>query len=142
MTLSQNVRFVGNAPIDTDYDHPPGAGLARNLLDALQQRGIAASDFDNWRDVGWVINVNDNEHGIEIGFASTGDSEWLLQIAPRQSPGVLSRLMGTAPDRSDDLLSVARIVAEVLPAMGFSHFRWRADGPPRDGDPETPERPR
>lgn len=141
MTSSQNATFVGDPAADAEYDHPPGAGLARSLVTALQQRGLNTSPFDNWRDVGWAITVTHKGQELEIAFASTRASDWLMQVAPKQSPGFLSRLMGVVPDRSSELFAVAGLIAEVLPSLGFSRFRWRADGRPRDNDPELPVPP-
>ena len=138
MVLSQNASFVGDPPPDPEYNHPPGAALARELQMALRHRGIEVTEIENWRDAGWVISSRQGQRVIDIVFAQDAPSEWMLQIAPIEEPGFFDTLFKRGPDYAVDLFHLAQAVAEILPELGYSRMRWRTNGKPRDGDPSSP----
>jgi hypothetical protein len=137
--LSQNGVFAGEA-VDDCGDEPPGAALAGHIAAALRQDGTAVSKSEIWRDSGWrfVAKVDGIEEEIVIARALSG--EWLVQVTPANSPGLISRLFraGDHPAVATTL-EVARAIHQSLSSDSrFSGFRWRWDGPPVDGDPGQP----
>jgi hypothetical protein len=140
MTASQNVLFVGESPPDTEYDHPPGVGIARLIERSLGDKGYNPEPIDNWRDCGWSIGFSTSEGEFEISLASTAETNlWGLQIACTNEPGMIARLFGkSAVDHSDDIYRVAATVHETLQSGSYTHQRWRLDGYPDDGE-STPE---
>jgi hypothetical protein len=79
MALSQNARFSGEAAPDAEFEHPPGAAIARLLRDALAKRGWEVSDIDNWRDAGWSITCCRPPLKLVLVIAKmTVGEEWFL----------------------------------------------------------------
>jgi hypothetical protein len=139
VALSLNVRFEGDAPPDPNDPHPPGAGIARDLEASLRGRGFAVNPFDNWRDAGWVIGSGHGHDALDVALAATGPRQWMLQVGPREVPGLLASLLGRRqPDRRQAIYDLAHAVAAALRELGFRGIAWRWDGPPRADDPPVP----
>jgi len=146
MAISQNVRFLGEAAPDEEFQHPPGASIARLLKNGLSPRGWQTSEIENWRDSGWSLSFDGHRGNMELVVAQlTVKSEWLVQIAPTYVPGLLGRLLGRVPSATAaDVLALAKGVYEILSANeGFGSFKWYWDGYPEEGDakaaPTEPE---
>ena len=137
MALSQNVRFAGTAPLDEEFDHPPGASIARLLQTSLAQAGWNVSPFDNWRDSGWSIQCEGRGSKQEVVLAPmAAGSEWMLQIAPTYVPGLIGLLLGKSATASAvQVFELARVVHSILGEQGgFAEFKWCWGGYPDDGD--------
>ena len=139
MALSLNARFEGDAPADPDDPHPPGAGIARAIEESLRTQGFSVDPFDNWRDAGWVIGYRSGQDALDVALAATGPGQWMLQVAPREVPGLLGSLFRRRrPDRAQAIYDLARAVDAALAESGLGGAAWRWDGPPRVGDPRVP----
>jgi hypothetical protein len=129
MQATQNARFVGVFPIDPEFDRPAGAWLGRYLQQHLSRAGWATSDFDNWRDCGWVIRCVRKAADLEVCFAA-GDQGWFLQVAPTRF-GWMTRLRGEVSAAARECHALARAVDECLRATGLcSAVSWAWDGDP------------
>jgi len=140
MTRSQNARFMGAAPGDEEFDHPPGAGLARALSAALAEGGWEVEELENWRDSGWSVRCRRGAADVEVVVAATGEPHaWFLQIAPYDAPGALARLFGKKQASADaeHLLAVSRLAHATLESRGFRDLRWKWNGYP-DAAQSTP----
>ena len=139
MAISLNVRFLGTSPPDSEDPHPPGAGIARFIEDVLRRRGFAVDPMDDWRDAGWVVGHGQGSNALDIALAAIGEREWMLQVAPREMPSLVARLLGRRPpDHSKAIHAIALAVDNVLQDLGMTGRSWRWDGPPRPSDPATP----
>lgn len=133
MAISQNARFSGTAAPDAEFEHPPGASIARLLKVSLSKRGWEVSDFDHWRDGGWSMTCCRPASKLELVIAkmAVGD-EWFLQIAPGYVPGLVGWLMSkpaSAPPVA--IQALAQDAFTVLSESGcFGAFMWCWDGPP------------
>jgi hypothetical protein len=133
VAISQNARFVGEAAPDAEFEHPPGASIARLLQDALAKRGWQVSDIDIWRDSGWSITCSRPASKLELVIAQMAvGEEWLLQIAPSYVPGLFGWLFGKpASALPDDIQAVAKDAFTALSDCGrFGRFTWCWDGFP------------
>jgi hypothetical protein len=140
MPISQNARFTGPASVDREFEHPPGASIARRLSEGLANRGWVASEIDNWRDSGWSIRCGRGASTLELTVAKGAeDDEWFLQIAPAYVPGIIGRLRNKpASATPDDIHALAMDTHDTLTASGrFGGFMWQWDGPP-DATTSTP----
>src|SRR5690242_11344810 len=101
MATSQNVSFRADVKPDPEFEHPDGAALTRLLAVELRNVGWVASNLENWRDSGWSIiaSCKDAYLIIVLGRWKENDN-WLLQIAPKDAPGFVSRLVGEKPSAS------------------------------------------
>jgi hypothetical protein len=127
MANSQNVRFSGQAPEDKEFDHPKGASIARLIRSQLKSMGWTTGDFDNWRDSGWSIPCSKDNACLDVVIAGLREeTEWMLQIAPAYSPGLLGRLLGKKSSATPkDCFVLAKQVHEILKAeKQFSQFMW------------------
>jgi hypothetical protein len=133
MQLSQNARFVAAVPADTEFEHPPGAWLARRLESALGEQAWVAAEFDNWRDCGWVVRCTRADADLEVCIAA-GNGDWFVQVAPTRRRGLIGRLLGRrASATPDDCYALARAVDACLRATGkCSAVRWAWDGDPAE----------
>jgi len=149
MSISQNARFEVEAPADAEFSNPPGAGLARVLFQELRGTGWSTGDLKNWRDCGWAFTVSDNKAYLLIALARSrkkGESvlrkvectlrhdEWMLQIVPQRSPGLITRLFGSkrSADRPD-VFRLASSVREILKSkLNYEHPLWRRNGYPTE----------
>jgi len=134
MTAVPHAQFTAALAPDAEFDHPPGAVLARALESALRARFVSVHAFENWRDCGWVLVVQVNQKSFEVYFAkfSPESTEWLLAVAPVGSPGLIGRLLGRKPiECTSELKAIAGEVHTLLLAMqGLSGVRWFLGGPP------------
>ena len=141
MHTSQNAAFHGTVSPDIEYEHPPGALLARTLEHVLHEKDWEPQPFDNWRDVGWSIICARAGEKLQVALAKSAGDEWFLQVAPEQSPGFLGRLFRGVPSASSaSCYSLARDIHNFLVSFGtFSEIRWRWDGPPDQESSKEPE---
>ena len=141
MAISQNARFSGEAVPDAEFEHPPGASIARLLKDALAQRGWEVSDIDNWRDGGWSITCCRLASKLELVIAKMAvGEEWFLQIAPSYVPGLFGWLFSKPASAAPEAIqALARDAFAVLSESGrFASFMWCWDGFPDERN-STPE---
>jgi hypothetical protein len=141
MALSQNARFSGEAAPDAEFEHPPGASIARLLREALAQRGWEVSDIDNWRDGGWSITCRRSPSKLELVIAKMAvGEEWFLQIAPAYVPGLVGWLLKKQSSAQPEAIqALAQDAFLVLSESGrFRAFMWCWDGPPEPGS-STPQ---
>jgi hypothetical protein len=132
MTSTPHATFQGTLPTDAEFDHPPGASLARNLEARLRDRFGSVSAFDNWRDCGWLIALDLNGKPFEVYFAPFGAKDsWLLAVAAAKQPGMVARFFGRKPiECTGELKSIAREVHAVLQATaGVSGIAWLSGVP-------------
>jgi hypothetical protein len=128
--LSQNARFSAIIPDDPEFDHPPGAWLARHLQRDLAARGWTTNEFDNWRDCGWFVRCVRGQADLELCFSAVA-CDWLLQVAPTGAGGLLGRRRPTATP--EDCHSLATAVHACLREAGMcTSIRWGWDGDPDD----------
>jgi hypothetical protein len=132
--MAPHAQFKGTLARDAEFDQPPGATLARALESALRARFVSVQPFDNWRDCGWVVDVQINQKSFEVYFAKFNPeaNEWLLAVAPLGSPSVIGRLLGRKRiDCTSELQAIASEVHTLLLAtQGLSDVRWFLGGPP------------
>jgi hypothetical protein len=133
MAISENARFFAEPAPDAEYQHPPGASIARLLQLALADRGWKASEMDNWRDCGWILHCSSPNADLQVVLGKDVEgSEWFLQVSPAYVPGLIGRLLGKkASGSSADILALSKTVQAILSAQpGFTEFRWCWDGDP------------
>ena len=141
MPISQNARFSGEAAPDAEFEHPPGASIARQLKAALANRGWEVSEIDSWRDIGWCITCCRLASKLELVIATTAvGSEWLLQIAANYVPGPVGWLLKKRPAASpEDIQALAQDAFSILSEGGrFRRFMWCWDAYADEGN-STPE---
>jgi hypothetical protein len=137
MATSQNACFSGEAAADAEFEHPPGAAIARLVKAGLAKRGWDVSEIDNWRDVGWCATCFNRGSKLDLVIAKKAvGSEWCLQVAPSYVPGLLGRLLSKrASALPEATLALARDVFSVLVDSGrFWGFMWCWDGYPAEGN--------
>ncbi len=132
MPSSQNALFVGESPADPEYDHPPGAAIARMIECSFRDRGYSTNAVDNWRDCGWSFDCAINNCQFEICLAQTSEPKlWMLQNASTNEPGCIAWLFGKrSADFSDAIHKIACEVHETLQINGHTSLRWCIDGYP------------
>jgi hypothetical protein len=143
VAISQNLTFTGASPADVE-DHPPGAGVARFLMEAIRRSsGWSSDDLDSWRDVGWSLVCRRASSELQIALTAFGDEAWMLQVAPLRWPGLVGRALGRQPSATpEDCLALALLVHETLAQGGrFGDFRWQWDGPPTSKSGDRPTAP-
>ena len=141
MALSQNARFTGEAAPDPEFEHPPGASIARLMRDALGKRRWEVSDIDNWRDGGWSIICCRPPSKLDLVIAKMAvGEEWFLQIAPTYVTGLVGWLLKKKTSALPDAIqALAEDAFSVLSETGrFRDFMWCWDGPPERGS-STPQ---
>jgi hypothetical protein len=141
MAISQNARFSGEAAADAEFEHPPGASIARGLRDALAKRGWEVSDIDNWRDGGWSITCCRTASKLKLVIAKMAvGEEWFLQIAPNYVPGFVGWLLSKPASAPPEAIqALAQDAFAGLSESGrFGNFMWCWDGPPDEAN-STPE---
>ena len=100
MPISQNLRFMATVQKDTGFEHPPGAALMRSLASELAAVGWSADKPENWRDCGWSIGCRRGASELEVVVVQIKDGEWLLQVSPKITAGLIGRLFGSKPSAS------------------------------------------
>ena len=142
MPVSQNVRFLGQAPKDGEYDHPEGAAIARRLESELNGLGWTTKPINNWRDCGWSVACSKDGEEMQIALTRIKHAEWMLQVAPMSVPGIIGRLLGRVPSATPiRVLELAGSVQKVLSEESeYRDFKWCWDGFPQEGTP-VPEPP-
>jgi hypothetical protein len=143
MPVSQNLSFAGSAPEDPEYSQPPGLTIARMLHAAAAKHGWVPGEWDNWRDSGWSFSCARGGATLQVVLASIGEDQWMLQLAPSASPGLLGRALGRRPSATaQDCLALAKLVHEALAQEPrYTAFRWAWDGPPNQASPSEPLAP-
>jgi len=137
MAISQNARFCGEAAPDAEFEHPPGASIARLMRDALAKGGWEVSDIDNWRDGGWSITCCRPGSKLELVIAKMAvGEEWFLQIAPSYVPGLFGWLFSKPASAPPDAIqALAQDAFAALSDNGrFGRFMWCWDGPPDEAN--------
>lgn len=141
--FAPHAAFAAAFPTDGEFDHPPGCYLVRQLHEGLLPLAARVDEFDNWRDVGWVVTCLWQDAGFEVYFAPHGESAppgWILGIAPLGQPGVIRRLFGAKPvpyiDDSRELTAAVHALLEADPHV--SRIRWAMNDDPRNGELEHP----
>lgn len=126
MRISQNVLFEGDAPTDIEFDHPPGASIARLLQEQLRDRDWFVKDLDIWRDSGWSLQCSKENSQMQISIAIYR-GEWMLQVSPEYQPGLIARLCGRLSSASaDDVFELAKDIHEILFKLGtYTGFKWQ-----------------
>lgn len=130
--IAPHASLTAAVPEDSEYTYPAGAGLARELESALRQAGFVTSEFDNWRDPGWSIDVRVSSHRLQVYFAALDERSWLLVIAPLDRVGIAGWLLGRrTPDTSGEVRLLARTVHTLLRSRSYvSDLSWQNGGPP------------
>lgn len=143
MPTSLNLRFAGDVGADDEWPHPPGAAIARLFQAALAAREWTTEDFDNWRDVGWSVRCSRGTAVLEVAIAGLESGEWMLQVTPASTPGLLGRWMGKrASAPASDWLGLAVAIHAVLSEHPpYTGFRWCWDGMPSESNSTTEPRP-
>jgi hypothetical protein len=132
MPISQNLLFSGSPPADLEYPTPPGASIARQLRTAIKDRGWTTTEIENWRGSGWFFGCQKAGSDLEISLVGFDKTTWMLQIAPRAIPGLISRLLGRSPSASpEECFALANIVHDTLAhTSAYADPLWEWDGPP------------
>ena len=142
---SLNARFQKELPQDEEFPHPRGAWLARKLQGLLGTDEWTLGEIENWRDSGWAVTSKAKGREIQIAFASNEQHEWMLQIAPQDSHGLIGSMFGAKPKASDeDILEVGTLCHKVLTSdLELTEVLWRWDGFPEPiNSTPQPEAPR
>jgi hypothetical protein len=133
MSTVPHASFSGSFAPDREHSDPPGASLARALETRLRSSFGSVRSLDNWRDVGWFVEVELNGKSFEVDVAQfPSKGHWLLAVAPMRQPGFLARLLGKKPfPCAAELKTISIEVHEVLRTFsGISNIRWMFGGPP------------
>jgi hypothetical protein len=140
MPTSQNLRFAATVPKDAEFDHPAGAALMRRLAAELSTAGWSADEMVNWRDCGWSVVCRRGSSALEVAVSQIQDGQWMLQVSPQYSPGLIGRLFGGWPSASPgDVHELAVAVhRSLLTLQSLGSPQWRWDGSP-DERHSTPE---
>jgi hypothetical protein len=106
------------------------------LREQLSNDGFAADEEDNLRDCVWSIEIALPGVSIQIALAQAGEADrWLLQVAPLNESGFLSRLLDRRfVSREAEVLSVSRSVHRWLLDADYTSVLWRIDGFPEEGN--------
>jgi hypothetical protein len=117
-----------------------GARFASQLEAALKAR-FNVGPVDNWRDIGWRVEITGGEKRIEVYFAQFGtEGSWLLGVAPLGQPGFLARLLGRKPvPHETELKAISEEIHALLIKCSASNVLWMFGGPP--GKVPTVQRP-
>ena len=140
MPTSQNLRFTATVPKDAEFEHPAGAALMRRLSSELADAGWSTDEMDSWRDCGWSVGCGRRASELEVVVSQIESGEWMLQVAPRHVPGLISGLFGSKPSATvSDVHELALAVHRSLLALQYlGSPQWRWDGFP-DEEHSTPE---
>lgn len=121
-----HARFDGDLPLDAEYEHPPGAFLARRLERSLSDMPADVGTFDNWRDCGWIIHLVIDGTRLAVSFSPfLGSADWLLAVAPDR--GMLQQLLQrrlTAAHVAATRMTALRVHKCLASTQGISVIRW------------------
>ena len=134
---SQNARFRCATRETAGAEHLPGRDLSGDLSRELATGGWRTGPPYVWRDSGWEFECSRSPAELTVTLAQLAEpGEWLLQIAPAHSVGVIGALLGRkASGTPEDVLRLAQHVHGRLLANGsVSGLRWRWDGEPTETD--------
>ena len=143
MAASQNLRFAASIPPDTEFEHPPGYALMRDLPDLLVRSGWSTDKLDNWRDVGWSCVCRRESSEVEIVFAQIPKGEWLRQISPNCVPGLIGRMFGrTMSATPKDIYDLSLAIHNWISAQdNVSQTNWRWNGFPESANSKSVPQP-
>jgi hypothetical protein len=101
---------------------PPGRPLADYLAESLRLAGYVVT-VDNWRDVGWSVDLNIDGAAVYLYFAAfEGPDDWLLCCT--SDVGLIKRLFGR-PTNEKQKRTLAILVDKALKAdLRVSNIRW------------------
>lgn len=117
-------------------DAPPISRLGRGRM--------RTDEMDNWRDCGWSVGCRRASSELEVVVSQIQDGQWMLQVSPRRTPGLIGSLFGGKPSASPrDVHELAVAVHWALSTLGYlgsPHWRW--DGFPDEkhstSEPQAP----
>ncbi len=115
-----------------DDPHPPGFPVAQALHEGLLKANPTAEDVENWRDVGYSIDVVVDDRRVFLFLSAIEESDAHWALCCTSDLGWLARQLG----RRDDVqrLELARLVDQVLHNdQRFSEIRWYGAGGWRGG---------
>lgn len=123
--------FRGAFPADAEFDRPEGCYLARKLQSSLCSLASGQVEFDNWKDVGWVVTCSVRDSPLAIYFAHySARRAWELTIESRSfGPSRYSSAM------RELTLHVHALLRE---EPGVSAIRWALNRAPRGKGPADP----
>ncbi len=132
MPTSQNLKFTATIEKDVEFQHPPGAALMRRLAAELPTEGWNASAIDNWRDSGWSFICRRGSSELSVAISQIQADEWMLQVSPQRTPGLIGSLFGSKPSASaSDVHDLALAVHRGLSNLQYLRCpQWRWDGFP------------
>ena len=143
MPISQNLRFNGVSPTDNEFEHPIGADIIRKLQKNLKNNGWVVKPFENWRDCGWSLSCGQNNVKMEVNVSAIKETEWMLQVAPIYTPGLIGRLMKRKSSASEcNILELAKNVHDFIRAENeYDKLMWCWDDFPEESNSTSkPER--
>src|SRR5689334_3097301 len=97
MPISQNLRFSANIPSDEKFDDSAAESLLRQLSAELAVAGWGTDEMDAWRGSGWWARCCRGAGELQIIVCPIPNREWMLQVAPRRTPGLVRGLCGAKP---------------------------------------------
>jgi hypothetical protein len=104
----------------------------RRLSSELVAEGWSTDEMDNWRDCGWSIVCRRGSSELEVVVSQIQDGQWMLQVSPKRSPGLIGSLFGGKPSASPgDVHELAVAVHRGLSTLQYlGSPQWRWDGFP------------
>jgi hypothetical protein len=135
MPNSLNASFVSPQQEPVSDESRPGGGIAAELAKALDAEGWTAATPDDWRDAGWQFVVRRDAAELTVVLAQIDKpGEFLLQVVPTRTSGIISRLVGGRPSATtSDISKVAQVIHRSLEQHGGVGISWRWDGKPKRG---------
>ncbi|MEM9159584.1 MAG: hypothetical protein AAGB46_11085 [Verrucomicrobiota bacterium] len=141
---SLNARFQKEFPVDQEFPHPRGFQLARKLQSHLGADEWVIDEIETWRDSGWSLTSQAKRREIRISFSSTEQYEWILQISPQDSHGLIGSLFGAKQGATDEnILQIGVLCDKVLKAdFDLKEILWCWDAFPEPKNAtREPQRP-
>ena len=134
--MKHNVTFKSTLKINMDA-HPKGEELAMYLYEKLAQKGFMISNFDNYEDFAWSVDIGSakSKPWLLTGYVGDEDYEWLIQI--NSGIGIIGKLFGKSDVSECD--SIAIKLDEILKAEAtFYTIRWHVGDFAKDEFSITP----
>ncbi|MEM7358944.1 MAG: hypothetical protein AAF431_07600 [Pseudomonadota bacterium] len=135
MPISQNAVFTGPCESNDDFDHPAGYSLADSLRLFLREDDWNGDSPDNWRDVGWSLNLSKDGAELEIVISEIEHQKWIMQIYPSKVPklSLFSKILGKKqvelPSATpSDCFNASLQVSKFLQNSNYSDTVWCWDG--------------